>query len=375
MPHTSTVLHRAGLAIALLLLVAAALTATGHPLVSYAHSGSMEPTIGTFDAFLVNPFPGKIQVGDIIVFDSITRGGPAVHRVVGGDAYGWYTQGDANPNVDQAAGEPVVTPDRIRGRVVTMPDGTPILLEGLGISLTELRVKVDQVQEKAGGEKRLAGLAAAAAAAVLAVPAFAGRRGPPPSPPRVSPRLRRLARRMFPRGILGRHLGYGLLALLVLSSTFAAHRADIELESTLVVLEDPTAADGTRSAGPGQTIRKEGRVGSLGFLPTLVLLEPGTPHVILPDDVHDLGPWSTTTFTFRQVAGNERGAQHDSIVAWRYPDVLPQETTLALHDVAPGSPYVVVGTMLGLTGYAMLRAMGVMSLPVGRWLGLREEWL
>src|SRR5581483_5082241 len=111
-----------GLALVLVLVP----VVTGRPVVSYPVSGSMVPTLGPFDVFFVDPWPGALHKGDIIVFDSVTRAQPAVHRIVGGDESGWITQGDANPNADQMAGEPAVTRDRVLGRVVTWPSGEPV---------------------------------------------------------------------------------------------------------------------------------------------------------------------------------------------------------------------------------------------------------
>src|SRR5438067_2893252 len=113
-------LRRAGI-ILLAIVFALALVPilTGRPLMSYPISRSMEPTIGPFDVYLVDPVPGRIGVGDIILFESQTQGGPAVHRVVGGSDGAWITKGDANENVDQVGAEPPVTRGQILGRVVT----------------------------------------------------------------------------------------------------------------------------------------------------------------------------------------------------------------------------------------------------------------
>src|ERR1051325_12185539 len=123
--------------VALLATLALVPLLTGRPLASSPVSRSMEPTIGPFDVFLVDPFPGHLRVGDVILFRSETQGGPAVHRIVGGDETGWLTRGDANANVDQLAGEPVVTRERVLGRVVTGPHGAPILLPQGGVPVAE----------------------------------------------------------------------------------------------------------------------------------------------------------------------------------------------------------------------------------------------
>lgn len=362
---------------ALLVLLVLLPAATGRPLAAYAKSGSMEPTIGTFDAFLVNPFPGRLRVGDVIVFDSESRGEPMVHRIVGGDPTGWFTQGDANARMDQLAGEPIVTPERIKGRVVTGPDGAPLLARGLGIPLVELRGEYAKVENRAGGPQKLQSVLFLTLAGLFALPLLF-RRGAPLPPPPGAPRRpwsRRLLRRAFPRGVLGRHLAAAFLLLVVATSAWAAWQARTEVPMHVIVVREPTAADGLRAGAPGDVLEREIRVGSLGMIPTLAVLDPGTPRVNTDGAHARLGPWSREDVRVHETAGSDVGVQEDSVVAWRYPALLPDAWTLRLHAAMPGLPFVLLGLLAALAGWVWLRLLGVMDLPVGRWVGLQEGWL
>lgn len=365
---------RVAIVVALAALVVVPLV-TGHPIASYARSGSMEPTLPVFAVFFVDPFPQDVGVGDIIVFDSISRGEPAVHRIVAGDPGGWYTRGDANPDVDQLAGEPPVTQDRILGRVLTTPDGDPILVPEAAVPLVAAKARLMALETKAGGPRKMQAYAllALAALAALAGAIAPPRRAAPRAP--STPRWRRLARRAFPRGILGRHVGLALMVALLLTGVWAGARATSVVPSTMVVVQDPGAGDPVRAAPAGGHVTRELRVGSLGLLPTLVIVEPGTHRVRpLQDEAH-LPVWSTTIVAYEQTAGPRVGVQEDAVLVTRYPAILPDEATLALHRAQPGLPNVVLAVAFAAILWTWLSLLGIMRLPVGRWLGLQEGWL
>ncbi|QLD86261.1 signal peptidase I [Natronomonas halophila] len=102
----------------------------GTPLqLSYVYSDSMEPTIGQGDGYIVGP-AGDITAGDIITFDSESRGEYVTHRVVAVTDDGYITQGDNNPSTDQAVGHPVVTDESVVGTVLAVR-GQPIVIPGL----------------------------------------------------------------------------------------------------------------------------------------------------------------------------------------------------------------------------------------------------
>lgn len=361
-----------GVGALLILLLAAAIT--GRPLLSYAKSGSMEPTIGTFDAFFVNPWPGPLHVGDIVVFRSISRGEPSVHRIVSGDASGWYTQGDANAGMDQAVGEPILTKDRVLGRVVTTPDGSPILLRGVGLSVVQARVEWVKLSHRVGGEPQLKLALVSSAAAILALSALRDARAPPEAPrPLPSLRAQRLLRRALPRGILGRHLAIALVLLALASGSYGAMRADAVFDVQMVVVADARAG-GDRSAPAGGTLAREVEIGSLGPLPTQAFLEPGSPRLAVEGGALGMAPMTRARAPVWQTAGPDVGLQADPLHVWRYPAVMPATWTHALHRALPGSPYLVMGGALALLGILSVRGLGIFDVPIGGWLGAREDW-
>lgn len=84
---------------------------------------SMYPTLEEGDMVVVVSVPySSIKVGDIVVYDPpcSATGNPVIHRVVGVDAGGLVTMGDANPFTDQAAGiaSGLVTAACVEGEVV-----------------------------------------------------------------------------------------------------------------------------------------------------------------------------------------------------------------------------------------------------------------
>lgn len=365
-----------GSALAALVLLAILLPAVaGRPLISYASSGSMEPTIGTFDVFFVNPWPGRLSHGDIIVFDSVERGEPAVHRIVGGDSGGWYTQGDANPNPDQMGAEPIVTPDRILGRVITGPSGAPLLLPDMGLSLVALKTEHAKLEQKAGGAPFLQAGFFALLALLFALPLLVGGKPVPEPPARGSPRLRRLLRRLAPRGILGSHVALGLALAILGAGLWAGHQAHTEVTTTLIVVQDPAAGDTIRAAAPGNSLSREVRLGSLGLLPTLALVEPASERMSADGEPVRIGAWATTSVRIEQTAGESIGVQEDSVVVWRYPRLMPDSLTLALHAKMAGAPYLALAAAFAAASWWSIRLMGLARMPVGRWLGLREGWL
>lgn len=365
----------AGFVLLLLVVLFALTIVAGRPVVSYAKSGSMEPTIGTFDGFFIEPWPRHLAVGDIIVFESLARGEPTVHRIVGGDARGWYTQGDANPGTDQAGSEPIVTPERIRGRVVTDAQGDPILLRGVGVPIVEAKTSLARVENGVGGHSAFMALLLFVLAAATALPALLGRRAlPRPSKP-LPRRVQRALRRRLPRGILGRHVALALLLVVMGAAAWASAGAATDVPSTMVVVRDGATSDGTRALGSGQVVERELRVGSLGPLPTVALLEARTEHVRVLTREVQVPAWSHAPGAFEQEGGREPGVQEDVVRVWRYPRLLPTEVLVGLHGAAPGSPYALLAAGFAAAGWTWVRLSGIGRVPVGRWFGMREGWL
>ncbi|WP_049903143.1 signal peptidase I [Halococcus agarilyticus] len=119
--------------VALVLVVA---PASSPVQVAYVTSGSMEPTIGVGDGFLLVP-AGNVDSGDIITFQSAEQG-RVTHRVVEQIDTGFITQGDANPSTDQAGGTPPIRQSRIIGEAFSV-GGEPVVIPNLGAAVAFLR--------------------------------------------------------------------------------------------------------------------------------------------------------------------------------------------------------------------------------------------
>lgn len=101
------------------------------PKVAYVYATSMEPLLHRGDGFVVWS-TRRLQVGDIILYRPTVLPAPYItHRIISIEADGYRTQGDNAPYADQASGEPLVSGNRIIGKVATLA-GQPIRIPQLG---------------------------------------------------------------------------------------------------------------------------------------------------------------------------------------------------------------------------------------------------
>ncbi|MFC7116246.1 signal peptidase I [Natronoarchaeum sp. GCM10025703] len=141
-----------GVVVVLLLLVAALLAgqALGQPiLLSYAETGSMEPTIDAGDGFVAIPaeLTGSVDEGDVITFQSeeVHGGDVTTHRVVEITEEGYVTKGDANPFTDQDDGEPLVTEGQVLAKAWQV-NGEVVVIPNLGTAVSTVQSGVERVQ-------------------------------------------------------------------------------------------------------------------------------------------------------------------------------------------------------------------------------------
>lgn len=350
-----------------LALLVPVLGALGHPVLAYAKSASMTPTLEAGDGFVSNPLDRSPEVGDVVLYEAVLLGGGlAVHRVVGGDARGYVTKGDANPVTDQEAGEPLVTPDRIRG-VLVSAGGSPLVLPGVGRPVVEAHALYRRALIATGSPLKLLALASALlGAALLLAPE---RRPPEPRAPRRTRRpLAALRRRALPRALLARHAALAALIIVVASFWGAARAAHSNVPVSVVVAESPPP-DQSRSARPGAAVAREVDVAALPLLPTTAVLEAATPGVRVPDGTVDVPAGGTRRVAVVQTAGGEFGLQSDEVRVWRYPAFLPPEHVLALHRLHPGAPLAALGAGVLAVASAWYAGLRVGRLPLAVLLG------
>jgi len=126
-------IHKAGIAIGLLILVALAVPA-GAPLqISYVSSDSMSPTIDTNEGYVLVP-ADTVHPGDVITFYSDERATYVTHRATQVTPDGIVTKGDGNPSTDQASGYPLVQPSDVSGKLLTV-GGSLVVIPFLGAVL------------------------------------------------------------------------------------------------------------------------------------------------------------------------------------------------------------------------------------------------
>jgi len=325
----------------------------------------MVPVLGVGDLFLVDP-TAQPRAGDIVIYEPVTLGASLiVHRVVGGDAAGFLTQGDANPATDQQAGEPPVPLERIRGRVVTLPGIGVAKVPGAGVAIIELQAQLRQLERSTGGGilQTLALAALGVGALLLLLPATH------PSLRFARPRSPRQARAeaalhiALPRGPTTRHVAFAAMASLLVSVVAGSLGAHEDVDMSLVVTDAPPPGQ-ARSAAPGQGLDRGLEVQALAFLPTTAVLEALSPAVHLTTPNGEVPPAGTTTLHVEEVAGAAPGLQRDQVRVWRYVTWLPPGLLLGLHAVMPGLPNLLLGFALVLAFAVWHHSLGAGDLPL-----------
>jgi signal peptidase len=293
-------------------------------LLSFATSESMEPTIGAGDLFLIlPPFLSNIQVGDIIVFRSV-ESGYLVHRILADSEAGWRTGGDNSPFTDQQIGEPVVTPDRIAGRVVTVK-GTPLVLRDGGIWI---KAWSHFIQEHVLGV-----LVAVMGFGILTVV--------------MEPRTKRRNRRgaSSPLHLKNQHVLLFATGILMLDAVAFMLLGSHTLNMSYLVSE---RSDGKESFAPSTCIVREVEVTNDSLIPCLVILEVAGERAVLAQDHLWLKPRSEATVNLTIETAQRLGYYTLNVQLRRYLPLLPYEVISRLHALHPGLPILALTLALCL---------------------------
>lgn len=315
--------------VALLVAVAAVLLLVAPPPspvhLSYVTSDSMAPTLETGDAYLVVN-AGAPTTGDILVFDADTRGGYTTHRVVEATPDGYLTQGDANPTIDQATGEPPVTESQILGTVPTVGD------RPLAVPL------VGSLAATVGSRETLL-----VAAGLLVVSVFGGSKGSLPDRPTVR------VRSVF--------VPIAVMAVLVAVLSLTMAPTTNSLTYTAIEFDSP-APD---AVPVGEASTDEVRVDVSGSFLTYAVLE-ADGATVTDVDRSDGG----VRLTLELPAREEPGSFDVAVTAVPYPRTLPVATIGMLHAIHPiaagagtlGTAFLPLGLLywLFVDGRSLLRA-------------------
>lgn len=359
------------LQIALVLLVVAFIAghALGQPvLVSYVETGSMEPTIGEGDGFLVVPsvLAGPPESGDVIVFQAETlhNGSVTTHRVVGTADNGYVTQGDANTFPDQEGDEPPVTDDQILAKAMTV-NGEPIVVPGLGRAIQAAKGTAGVLDSLPLVSRVLNGVGTSSIVflgiglCLVGVGLMMGF-----GAERTRNTTRTVRRR---ESFEVRRLSIVLAVVIVVAATTVMLLASGSAQYGLVAVEDDEIDE--------PLVLEAGTVGTVthdlphsGVTPVVVIRE--SPHEdvdVIPRTIV-VGPRSSAETSLRVDAPDSKGRFDRAVSEHRYVAVLPPSLLFTLHSVHPWLAIFAVDVVLAL----VILLAGAMAWP-GKYIRVRTS--
>lgn len=368
------------LVVALVSLVVGAVV--GQPvLLSFVETGSMEPTIDTGDGFIAVPtvLAGPPSEGDVIVFraQELQGGGLTTHRVVDATDRGYITRGDANPFTDQDGGEPPVTEDRIVAHALQV-GGRVVVIPFLGRAITAIQDAMIGLQN--------------AVAATLGVDAFLGPQGVglvlfgvgfalfglSAVLGRVEgPTRERRRDRSRGGGLDARRATLVLLAVVLLPANAAMVVPSGVHEMTI----DGDAVAASEDVTPGEQAAWQYTVRNRGFVPVVVVFEPGDSSVSIPQYRRALGPGDTRELSVGVTAPSPGEMRTGTVREYRYLLVLPPLVIETLHDGDPRLAWLAINAVLsgGLVllvskavGFGRVRTGATGRVPL--WVQLRRRF-
>jgi len=324
-------IHKAGIALGLLILLALAVPA-GAPLqISYVASDSMSPTIDTNEGYVLVPVD-TVQPGDIITFYSEERATYVTHRATQVTPDGIVTKGDGNPSTDQASGYPLVQPSDVSGKLLTV-GGSVVVIPYLG---TVLGVITSYWY-----------LVAGALAAYILIGGSGSDR-----------------HRTRKNVLRSREIVLPVLVLVIVGGIVFVSMGAVEQTEVYTVTEQPTPLPSTLTVGEAGTESITLQMTKSPF--THVVTETDGMEIVRttptsgtavdsqpPPEATGWLPWppfesSTRTVETRIPAQETEGPHATSIRMHPYPAVLPSEIITLLHEIHPlvaTATTVLVGTL------------------------------
>jgi len=340
---------QAAVVIAIIALIVGQLL--GQPLLlSYVTTGSMEPTMNPGDGFVALPpeLAGSLEPGDVIVYDAdqIEGGGLTTHRIVDETDQGYITRGDANPFTDQDGGEPPVQGAEIvavawqpTGKVLTIPHlGT--VVEGIQSGLESLQWALAQLF----GTRALLGLQGIGYLVFVVTIGLYILLG------RLKDEKQRERTRNRDTGT-NSHLIALILALVVMSGATAAMvipggTQEYGIVSSEFESDNPT----TIPQGTSDTLPYT--VGNTGAVPTVVVLASGDDITVEPERM-TLSSGEIRNATVTITTPPETGYFRYFVTEHRYLALLPPSVILALYEVHPWLPLLVINAVVGVPFYLL----------------------
>jgi len=310
----------------------------GQPIgLGFVVTGSMSPTLEPGDGFVaVPPFlAGEIEQGDVVTWEAeeIQGGGLTTHRVVGETSQGYVTRGDANPFTDQDGGEPHVRESDIVA-VALQFDGSVVVIPNLGTAVTGLQGVFGAF---AGILTAIPGLAALTQGGVgslmigigmfVLVLSFVG--------DFVTGQSRGGRSRSTSRENVYNPLVILFVIILLITGPATASMVipsgtnELQVISSTAPSGDPTVIE----RGGSQTVTYNGT--NQGFIPSIVIIEPGSEGVNVSQSVLELSRGRESVSNVTISVPYETGAYVRVISERHYVKVLPTPVIKRMHDIHP----------------------------------------
>lgn len=323
----------------------------GQPiLLSYVTTDSMEPALSPGDGFVAIPaeLAGTPGTGDVVVFEAeqIEGGGLTTHRIVGETGQGYVTQGDNNFVTDQDGGEPPVQEARIVA-VAWQPTGDVLAIPHLGTAVEGIQSALASLQfwlaSLFGTDLFLGleGLGYLLFAITIGLYLLLGHF--------ESDRQREDRSRSRDAGTSTRMIAVGLALLVVAGATAAmvvpAGTTDYGIVSAEFDSDRPTTIP------MGTTDELPYAMDNAGFVPAVVILEPESDNMATDPYQTTLAPGEQLNATVEITTPPETGYFQYFVTEHRYLQILPPSVIVAMYEVHPWLPLLVINALIGAPFY------------------------
>lgn len=327
-------------------------------LISYAESESMSPTIEEGDGFVLIPSPmmGTVESGDIILFEAqeLHSGGLVTHRVAAVEDGVLYTQGDANPSLDQDGTEPPVQKTQVVGEVVQI-QGQVVVIPHLGTVAEKITNNLEQIQRSfatlLGTDRVLGDHGLAYLILIVCIIGYilSGR----------SKRTRTFSRRPKSRdmGSNPRLIAISLVAvmLLIATMTMVAPTGSYEFE----VMSASYDSEHPEIMQQGETETHTYQIPNNGLIPLFVYVEPASNELAVEPTRSFVQPQSNTNVSVTITAPEESGRHQLALMERRYLPILPAVTIDTLYRIHPWLPLGAINLVIAIPWYLIImRVLG-----------------
>ncbi|WP_416838126.1 S26 family signal peptidase [Haloferax sp. DFSO52] len=333
----------------------------GRPVVlGYVETGSMKPALSPGDGFVAVPseLVGSFDTGDVVVFraERLNGGGLTTHRLASETANGYTTKGDANPSLDQAAGEPLVSETQIVAKVLTV-GGEVVVIPHLGTVITGLHDVMGALSDAVSGfvgfesnsNLPFALLGVVAASFIYLWDVW-----------KTSTSTGRERKRTQNGGTEVRTVALVMASLFVLAVTAA-----------MVVPSGATMYDfvssnhdtpGTNVIGVSSSEETTYNLENTGLFPVVSFLHTNGDGIAVTSTTVNVAPNADVAVPVTLTAPDETGYVRYFVVEHRYIAILPTSVLYSLYIIHPWLPIVVIDTLVGIPFYLL----GVALLGTGR---------